>query len=114
MALLAFNGGLSDLDAKLFTRLIDYLHSDHNKTNEASMEPPPKEYEAVATKIKQKQKRLSPEEISGVIKDYKSGLTVYQLAEKYDCHRTTVSQKLKDNGVKMRGQPRTRKKRNHA
>ena len=57
--------------------------------------------EKMAKKIKQKQKRLSEEEVLELAKAYRSGLTVYECAEKFDCHRTTVSYQLKANGVKM-------------
>jgi len=36
---------------------------------------------------------------------YESGLSVYQLADKFGCHRSTVSQHLKLQGVKMRKRP---------
>jgi IS30 family transposase len=56
---------------------------------------------AIATKIERNQKhRFSTEETEGMIEDYTNNkLTVYQLAEKYGCHRTTVSKLLKENGV---------------
>jgi predicted DNA-binding protein (UPF0251 family) len=35
-----------------------------------------------------------------MIEDYtKNSLTIYQLAEKYGCHRNTVSKQLRKNGV---------------
>lgn len=61
--------------------------------------------ERVVNKLVQKQKILSAEEISELVIAYKSGLTVYQLAKQFGCHRTTVSQHLKTQGVKMRNRP---------
>jgi IS30 family transposase len=56
-----------------------------------------------ATKLQREQKHhFSTGEIEGVIEDYtKNKLTVYQLAEKYGCHRNTVSKLLKNNGVRV-------------
>ncbi len=50
--------------------------------------------------LKQQHKhRLSNNEITEMIRLYKTGKTVYELAEKYGCHRVTVSNILKRNGV---------------
>jgi lambda repressor-like predicted transcriptional regulator len=40
-----------------------------------------------------------------LIVDYRTGLTVYQLAARFGCHRSTVSRCLKSNGVRMRLTP---------
>ena len=55
-----------------------------------------------ANRIRQKQKRLAGDEINQLIAGYKSGPTVYELAVQFGCHRTTVSETLKRNGIKMR------------
>jgi transposase len=56
----------------------------------------------VVTRIRQQQKRLDENEIQRLIAEYGTGLTVYQLAARFGCHRTTVSGCLKARGVKMR------------
>ena len=53
-------------------------------------------------RISQRQKRLDVDEIEQLIAEYKTGSTVYQLAAKFGCHRTTVSECLKTHGVRMR------------
>ncbi|MDR3315243.1 MAG: hypothetical protein LBS98_01975 [Coriobacteriales bacterium] len=55
----------------------------------------------VVREIRQCQKRhFEPEEIARMTTDYtEHHMTVYQLANKYDCNRTTVSKVLKSNGV---------------
>ena len=40
-----------------------------------------------------------------IIDGYREGMTVYELAAHHQCHRTTVSEVLKRNGVKLRRTP---------
>jgi DNA-binding CsgD family transcriptional regulator len=53
------------------------------------------------TMLKRKQKYgFSPEETEQIIVDYTlNHLTVYELAAKYGCHRSTISKHLKQNSV---------------
>jgi predicted DNA-binding protein (UPF0251 family) len=53
--------------------------------------------------LRQEQKHeFSPEETVRIVVDYTvNHLTVYELAAKYSCHRTTISKHLKQNGVKV-------------
>jgi DNA-binding CsgD family transcriptional regulator len=57
--------------------------------------------------LPQQQHRLSEGEIQELISAYKSGKTVYELAEQLSCHRATVNRHLKAKGVKMRMRPLT-------
>ena len=52
-----------------------------------------------ATDIRKPQKKLTDEEIKSAIEDYRKGLTTYQLAEKYGCHRQTITRCLKKHDV---------------
>jgi transposase-like protein len=56
---------------------------------------------AMVKEIKQSQKHsFSGDEIRQMVADYtEDRLTVYQLADKYRCNRTTISSVLKRNGV---------------
>jgi DNA-directed RNA polymerase specialized sigma24 family protein len=56
-----------------------------------------------ATRISQQQNHwLTDEDIAQMVIDYtEHHLTVYQLTEKYDCNRTTVSKVLKSKGVNV-------------
>ena len=47
-------------------------------------------------------RRLNDAERAELIEHYRSGLTVYQLADKYGIHRHTVSKHLRDAGVRLR------------
>jgi DNA-binding CsgD family transcriptional regulator len=49
--------------------------------------------------IRQHSKRFTSDEIPSLIAEYKNGATVYELADKYGCHRNTISNTLKRNGV---------------
>lgn len=69
--------------------------------------PPGSEKYRCTGKYGQKQKWLQPDEVDELVRGYKSGLTVYELAKRFGCHRTTVSEQLKSHGVKMRLTPMT-------
>lgn len=49
--------------------------------------------------IRQPQKKLTEEETAQAIAEYSSGMTTYELADKYGCNRQTISAVLKRNGV---------------
>ena len=49
----------------------------------------------------QAQKHLTDLEIVNIITEYKAGLSTYDLARKYDCHRNTISRNLKKRGIKV-------------
>lgn len=63
--------------------------------------------EKIVSQLRKPNKKLNDEEISELVVAYKSGLTVYQLADQFGCYRTTVSQHLKSRGVNMRNRPMT-------
>lgn len=58
-------------------------------------------------KIRQQQKRLDEDEIGQLVAEYRAGSTIYGLAAKFGCHRTTVSEHLRTHGVQMRLRPLT-------
>lgn len=112
--------GLSELNVNLFDKLANYMNKHDYKADKYegqyfSSKLLPSEdkslinvngaKERVVNELVQKQKILSAEEISELVIAYKSGLTAYQLAEQFGCHRTTVSQHLKLQGLKMRRCP---------
>jgi hypothetical protein len=47
---------------------------------------------------------LPPDDVEARIDDYRAGATVYDLATRFGIHRTSVSQHLRRNGVRMRHQ----------
>ncbi|MDR1464739.1 MAG: hypothetical protein LBJ11_05500, partial [Oscillospiraceae bacterium] len=55
--------------------------------------------EIAARKIQQPQKRLTVAEIDRIAEEYQQGASTYALAEKYGCHRNTISSNLKKRGI---------------
>ena len=55
--------------------------------------------------ISQRQRRLTKAQVIDLAARYEAGATVYELAAEFGCHRTTVSARLKEAGVRMRLQP---------
>lgn len=92
---------LSDVDKNKIRKALEYIH---NKPIGGDTISPPDELSAEMSskKIRQIQKRLSKEEINKIILGYSAGETIYQLAERFSCHRTTVSQHLRAQGIEMR------------
>lgn len=56
---------------------------------------------AVVKSYRQYQKSLSDEELELCIRLYSEGASVYNLAEKFGCHRTTISRSLKKAGIEV-------------
>jgi hypothetical protein len=57
---------------------------------------------AVTAIAKEQKLGFSEQEVESVIKGYtEQRLTIYQLAEKYGCHRNTIGRLLKTNKVKV-------------
>jgi len=75
------------------TTPIDNISHDNKKINSYG--------DVIVNKIKQEQKHLNEEEIKRIIDEYKSGKSTYKIAEQFGCHRHTVSDTLKRNGVKI-------------
>lgn len=63
----------------------------------------------IKTEIKQQQKHLSNKEISEIVVKYSSGISTYELAKEYGCHRRTISDNLKKQGIKVTNQLMERK-----
>jgi len=57
--------------------------------------------------IRQRQRRLTEAQVAEMAAKYKTGATVYELADEFGCHRATVAERLKKAGVVLRGQPPT-------
>lgn len=45
---------------------------------------------------------LSPTAVAEMVKLYRTGATTYELAERFGCHRNTVSDRLKAEGLTLR------------
>lgn len=59
--------------------------------------------------LRQQQKRLTEREIAEIVVKYNSGISTYNLAKEYGCHRRTISDNLKKQGIKVTNQLMERK-----
>ena len=97
--------GLSDVDEKLFRRIILYknsvdLSNSDNRVVKKKIEPTEYGGKTIKSYI-QKQKILSQSEVLEIIKGYKNGKSIYVLGEEFGCHRNTISQHLKKRGINV-------------
>lgn len=94
---------LSELDVKKCTMLAQQIAKA--RLGAAEPLPPTSEKYKCTRGNRQRQKQLGDAEISRLVARYRAGATVYELANQFGCHRTTVSDHLKARGVKMRMTP---------
>ena len=55
--------------------------------------------------VRQRQTRLTAEQVSELVQLYQAGQSVRQLAERFSLHKTTVSKQLEDHGIVRRATP---------
>lgn len=51
--------------------------------------------------ISQQQKHLKSEEIEQIVERYQAGESTYELAEEFNCHRSTIANNLRKQGIKV-------------
>lgn len=94
---------LSELDAKRLRPLLEQItEAKYKQISPPS--PTQNKYKCTRTK-RQKQKHLDEYEIEQIVAGYTAGESVYELADRFICHRITISNYLKDRGVQMRRVP---------
>jgi lambda repressor-like predicted transcriptional regulator len=97
---------LSELDANSLSRALQYKNQIDCKITKPDAQALSTQIdgtnEKIINELHQQQKRLSSTEIPQIVAGYKSGQTVYELAETFGCHRVTISSQLKANGIKLR------------
>ena len=57
--------------------------------------------DTAVTAYKQKQKRLSDDEVRQIADRYSAGASTYELADEFGVHRSTISRVLKKCGIKV-------------
>lgn len=99
---------LSDLDTNNYLKVLKWKRqTNFNLNTDSTVDvPQPAIIESEfgdmkVTQIRQSHKHLSDKEIAQIIIEYQSGLTTYQLAEKYATNRHTISNHLKKHGVNV-------------
>jgi transcriptional antiterminator len=76
-----------------------------NKSHYGSKTELPTSHDERSGPIRQRQRRLSAAQVQQMTTRYLEGATVYQLAIEFDVCRSKVSERLKENGVRMRLTP---------
>ena len=56
---------------------------------------------SIVKDITQQQKHLKLEEIEQIIERYQNGESTYELAEAFGCHRSTIANNLRKQGIKV-------------
>ncbi len=97
--------GLSETYSKNYVIVAEYVKSYIATPVEPTIDPEITDlsYDPNSTVkfITQQQKHLSETEIQLICKKYQAGASVYELAEEFGCHRRTISDALKRNGVEV-------------
>ena len=82
-----------------------YVKEYHATPTESPVDPSTTDlsYEpnSIVKNITQQQKTLSELEIRTICEKYKNGASSYELAKEFGCHRRTISDTLKRNGIEV-------------
>lgn len=87
--------GLSEANSNKYRTLLELKAS----INPATIVSPPAQDGQVVTELKQHQKFLSEKEIQEMIIRYQEGVSANKLAEIYGCHKCTIRNALRRNGI---------------
>ena len=106
---LVFLVDLSALNSNIFQKIVKTKYKPFKTKNNIS----PTEIESQGIievkQLHQQQKRLTEREIAEIVVKYNSGISTYDLAKEYGCHRRTISDNLKKQGIKVTNQLMERK-----
>lgn len=56
---------------------------------------------SIVKDISRQQKHLKPEEIEQIVQRYQNGESTYELAGAFNCHRNTIANNLRKQGIKV-------------
>ena len=93
--------GLSELDSKNYSRILEVKHRLHLIPEVVAKDPSEgrEQFNNIITTLRQHPKRLGSKAVEEVINKYGSGISTYQLGKEYGCNRQTISAILKRNNV---------------
>lgn len=102
--------GLSEINSKNYRIILDKV----KYTPPSSVPDNPTSTDSdnvynIKTEIKQQQKHLSNEELELIAQKYLAGISTYDLAKEFECHRYTISNNLKRMGINVSGHVEGRK-----
>lgn len=102
--------GLSEINSKNYEIILNKIKYAPSTSVPDSPEPthPATAYN-IKTEIKQQQKHLSNEELELIAQKYLAGISTYDLAQEFGCHRYTISNNLKRMGIDVSGHVEGRK-----
>ena len=112
---------LSDIDTNNYVKVLEYKYSLNHRSEKQILQESNSlsqtkiannqqdDQVKIVNKLTHKQTRLNNEEITQIVDGYKSGLNTNELARKFNCHKVTISNKLKAAGVKIRRLPPSNK-----
>lgn len=94
--------GLSEINSKNYKIILDKVKytSLTSVPDSPKLMTPANAYN-IKTKIKQQQKHLNPEEIEQIVQRYQNGESTYKLAKEFDCHRSTIANNLRKQGIEV-------------
>lgn len=95
--------GLLETCSNNYIVVAKYVKTYHTTTVKPTIDPSITDLsyspDSVVKTIRQQQKHLSEQEIRTIIEKYNSGVSTYDLAQEFGCHRYTISNALKRNGI---------------
>ncbi len=105
--------GLSETPSKNYAIVSEYVRNYVPTSVKSAIDPNVTDlsYDSDSTvkSIKQQQKILTEAEIRTVIEKYQTGVSTYELAKEFNCHRSTIGNALKRNGIIVDGHVEGRK-----
>lgn len=99
--------GLSEINSKNYAIVAKYVKDYASAPEKSEIDPEITDLSydpnSIIKTIKQQQKHeFSKKEIEEIISAYRSGVSTYELAEQYNCHRSTISHQLKMYGIEVK------------
>lgn len=99
--------GLSEINSKNYRIILEKIKHGHSTPVNQPIDPTITDLSynpnSIIRTIKQQQKHeFSKKEIEEIISAYQSGVSTYELAEQYNCHRSTISHQLKIHGIEVK------------
>ena len=97
--------GLSETYSNNYTIIRDYVknHASTPVNTDVDSAITDQSYDPdyIVKSIKQQQKTLTEYEIQSIIQKYQNGASSYDLAKEFGCHRRTITDTLKRNGIEV-------------
>lgn len=100
---------LSALNSNTFYKIVNVKHKLSKTKNNIQPTEVDCQGEIKIRQLRQQQKRLTEREIAEIVVKYNAGISTYDLAKEYGCHRRTISDNLKKQGIKVTNQLMERK-----